>query len=299
MNGTTAHGPEPSPPREVVWLDGALADPAEASLHWSDHGITVGDGVFETVKLVGREPFALTRHLRRLATSAAGLGIEPPPEEVVRGAVDAVLSEWDGPFGRLRITLTGGPGPMGSSRGTSGPTLLVVAGPAVFDRSPTGAVVVPWPRNERGALAGLKTTSYAENVVALARAEAVGCSEALFANTIGRLCEGTGSNVVVGFGDRLVTPPLSSGCLAGITRALLLEAMETAGSPVAEEDVPLEELAAADEVLLLSSTRDVQPVERLVMLDGSERAIEAPGPLGALAAQVWEDAYGPGRPTDP
>lgn len=292
-------GADRTRPGEVVWIDGSLAAPAEAGLHWSDHGITVGDGVFETVKLVDGRPFALTRHLRRLATSAGGLGIETPAEDVLRRAVDDVLSAWSGPFGRLRITLTGGPGPMGSSRGSSGPTLLVVAGPAVLDRSPTGAAVVPWPRNERGALAGLKTTSYAENVVALARAEAAGCTEALFANTVGELCEGTGSNVVVGFGSRLVTPPLGSGCLAGITRALLLEAMAAAGSPVEEDVVPVGELAVADEVLLLSTTRDVQPVERLVLVDGGERRLVAPGPLGAHAARVWDDAYGPGRPIDP
>ena len=82
---------------------------------------------------------------------------------------------------------------------------------------------MPWVRNERSATAGLKTTSYAENVVALDRAHAEGGSEALFANTRGELCEGTGSNVVVVVDDELVTPPLSSGCLAGITRELLLE----------------------------------------------------------------------------
>ena len=84
-------------------------------------------------------------------------------------------------------------------------------------------VVVPWPRNERSAVAGLKTTSYAENVVALAHATERGAGEAIFANLAGNLCEGTGSNVFVGVDGRLVTPPLSSGCLAGITRELVLE----------------------------------------------------------------------------
>ena len=84
-------------------------------------------------------------------------------------------------------------------------------------------VTVPWPRNERGALAGLKTTSYAENVVALAEARRRGGTEAIFANLAGHLCEGTGSNVFYVVDGELRTPTLASGCLAGVTRALVLE----------------------------------------------------------------------------
>jgi len=283
----------------VVWsggvAGGSLADPATASLHWSDHGITVGDGVFETIKLVGGRPFALTRHLARLARSAAGLGLAPPVDEVLHDAVSAVAGAWGDAPGRLRLTLTGGPGPMGSSRGTEGPTLLVTAGPMTVDRSPTDVIVVPWTRNEHGALAGLKTTSYAENVVALARAEAAGASEALFANTAGMVCEGTGTNVFVGFGDRLVTPPLSSGCLAGVTRALVLESLAAAGAPAVEDDIPLAELAAADEAFLVSTGRDVQPIRRL---DGRDLPV-CPGPLTERAGRVWDESYGPGTPSDP
>ena len=83
--------------------------------------------------------------------------------------------------------------------------------------------MVPWVRNERSAVAGLKTTSYAENVVALAYAKERGAIEAVFANTRGELCEGTGSNVFVVRDGVVWTPPLDSGCLAGITRALAVE----------------------------------------------------------------------------
>lgn len=285
--------------RVVVWLDGGPVDAATASLHWSDHGITVGDGVFETVKLEGGAPFAIGRHLRRLADSARGLGLDLPPEGELTGAVDAVAAAWGPATGRLRITVTGGPGPMGSARGDAGPTLLVTAGPLDLDRSPTDVLVVPWTRNERGALAGLKTTSYADNVVALAAARRRGASEALFANTAGVLCEGTGSNVFVAFGDRLVTPPLSSGCLAGVTRALLLEALAAAGTPAEESDVPLGELAAADEVFLVSTTREVQPVRTVLWPDDAATELAAAGPVTVRCQTLWDAAYGPGTPTDP
>ena len=107
-------------------------------------------------------------------------------------------------------------------------------------------------------MAGIKTTSYAENVKALAYAKERGCTEAIFATTTGLLCEGTGSNVFVGIDGRLLTPPLSSGCLAGVTRDLVLEVTDAV-----EEDIPMAAFLAADEVFLTSTGRDVQPVHQV------------------------------------
>jgi branched-chain amino acid aminotransferase len=122
---------------------------------------------------------------------------------------------------------------------------------------------VPWTRNERSAIAGAKSTSYAENVVALAAAHRAGAHEALLPNTVGNLCEGTGSNVVVERDGELLTPPLSAGALAGITRELLLEWAKDDDLPLREADVPISELPLLDGLLLTSSTRDVQPVAEL------------------------------------
>jgi branched-chain amino acid aminotransferase len=278
----------PSDITPVVWIDGERRDPATAGLHWSDHGITVGDGVFETLKLTGGEPFALRRHLDRLTRSAEGLRLPLPPRDGIEAAVAEVAATWGGRLGRLRITVTAGRGPMGSPRGVEGPTLMVTAGELSLSREPTDVLVVPMTRNERGALAGLKTTSYAENVLALALAEEAGASEAIFANTRGELCEGTGANVVIGLAGELRTPPLDSGCLAGVTRALLLEAMAAAGGPIIEEALPLNRLREADEAFLLSTGREVQPIRAV---DG--RALtQAPGPLTGAAMAVWDAAYG-------
>jgi branched-chain amino acid aminotransferase len=112
----------------VVWLDGRLRDPADAQLHWSDHGITVGDGVFETIKLVDGEPFALRRHLERLSRSAAGLGLGAPDDRVLRGAVDEVCTAWGVRAGRLRITVTGGLGYVDTAFGVEAAVRQDVAG---------------------------------------------------------------------------------------------------------------------------------------------------------------------------
>lgn len=257
------------------WVNGELVEEAAAVLPVLDHGFTVGDGVFETVKAVDGVPFALQRHLRRLTASAAGLGLPAPDLDVVAKACAEVLGAAGLGAFRLRITYTGGTAPLGSDRTAAAPS-LVVAAAALYPWDPTAAVVVaPWTRNERSAVAGLKTTSYAENVVALAHAKARGATEALLADTQGRLCEGTGSNVFVVLDGRLLTPSLASGCLAGVTRALVLE-----WCGAEEADLPLEVLQKADEVFLTSSTRDVQGVHAV---DGRPLA-GAPGPVTSRCA---------------
>lgn len=265
----------------AVWMGGRAVRPDEATVSIFDHGLTVGDGVFETCKVVDGRPFALRRHLDRLERSARGLGLDVPlvRRRLVAAAVAEAIAAAGPEAGRLRITLTGGPAPLGSGRGEAPPTLIVAVAPATPWEPETTAVTVPWPRNERSAIAGIKSTSYAENVVALAEARKVGATEAILANTRGRLCEGTGTNVFVALGGRLLTPPLLSGCLAGITRELVLEAFPEAD----EDDLPMEALAEADEVLLTSSTRDVQPLRTIDgrPLPGTD------GPLWAAASAAF------------
>lgn len=265
---------------EQVWINGALVPAAEATVSVFDHGLTVGDGVFETLKVIDGAPFATRRHLERLRRSATGLGLEVPiTDDELRDGMASVLASHDLPLARVRVTVTGGTGPLGSERGEAGPTVVIAVGPLAEAAPSTAVRVVPWPRNERGAMAGIKTTSYAENVVALAHAKARGCTEALFATTTGFLCEGTGSNVFVAVDGRLLTPPVSSGCLAGVTRDLVLEVTDAE-----EEDLPMEVLHTADEVFLTSTARHVQPVHRV-----DDRELEVPGLLTKAAAAAFAE----------
>jgi branched-chain amino acid aminotransferase len=262
----------------VVWVDGVLADAGVARVSPFDHGLLTGDGVFESLRVTRGTPFAARRHLDRLARSAAGLRLPCPPPAVVLAAMREVVAENAVVEGRLRVTVTGGPAPLGSERGEVAPTVIVAAGPLPAWPAAADVAVSPWPRNERGALTGLKTVSYGENVVALAHARDRGAGEAVFANLAGNLCEGTGTNVFLGVGGRLLTPPLYAGCLAGVTRELVLELVD-----VIEEDVPVAALAAADEAFLTSSTRDVQPIRSV---DGAFLP-ECPGPLTSAAAAAF------------
>ncbi|RNL64160.1 4-amino-4-deoxychorismate lyase [Nocardioides marmoriginsengisoli] len=271
-----------------VWFNGSvLNDPAEAAIRVDDHGLTVGDGVFEAVKIVNGQPFALTRHLDRLTGSAAGLGLPAPDLDEIRTAIKAVTAGQDLALGRLRVTWTAGPAPMGSGRGGGPPSLVVVAAPMVPAEASTVAVRVPWVRNERSPVAGLKTTSYAENVVALAYARERGATEAIFGNTLGNVCEGTGSNLCYVIDGEARTPTLASGCLAGVTRALVLQ-----WCGVVEVDEPMSVLDDADELFLVSTTRDVQAIRRL-----DDRELPSPGPVTAAAMAAW--AAGEAQGIDP
>jgi branched-chain amino acid aminotransferase len=257
---------------------GSMRDAEDARVSVLDHSFTVGDGVFETLKVTAAGPFALTRHLRRLADSARAMGMPAPDDSVVRAAVAELLAADDlGGHGRLRITYTGGVGPLGSDRSGAAPTLVVAAAVAALWPPTTSIVTVPWTRNERSAIAGVKSTSYGENVVALQWAHDRGASEAVFGNGRGELCEGTGTNVFVVVEGSVLTPALASGCLAGITRELVVEWFGAT-----EVHLPLDVLESADEVFLTSSTRNVHPVTRC-----DDRQWAQPGPVSSALALAF------------
>ncbi|MGW4644593.1 aminotransferase class IV [Sphaerisporangium sp. NPDC004334] len=264
-----------------VWVNGELLDPAQASVSVFDHGLMVGDGVFETIKCMNGGSFALTRHLDRLKLSAERLGLPEPDLEAIADGVRACLAAappW--PLGRIRITYTSGNGPLGSDRGNQGTTAVVIVGAQAPFPESAAVTVVPWPRNERGALAGIKSTSYGDNAKALAYAKERGGQEAIFANLAGDLCEGTGSNIFIVRDGTLITPTIASGCLAGVTRALVLE-----WHGGEETDVPISALYEAEEAFLTSTTRDVQPIR---LVDDTVLPA-APGPITAKAMRVFAE----------
>jgi branched-chain amino acid aminotransferase len=270
----------------LLWLDGRLVSENEAHVSPFDHGLLVGDGVFETLRVYDGVPFAWTRHHERLVRSAAGLGLSAPGSRELRAAVDEVLAANGLADGRVRLTVTGGPSPLGSERGSGRPTVIVVSAPATRWPPTVDVVIVPWSRNEHGAVAGLKTTSYAENVRALAYAREQDAGEAIFLNTRGELCEATGSNLFVIRDGVVLTPPADAGCLLGVTRALVLELCADHGIPAEEAALGPSALGDADEAFLTSSTREVQSIARV---DG--RALPtAPGPtsdkLGGLLTEL-------------
>lgn len=271
----------------VVWAGGRLRDPREPVVAGTDPGYATGLGLFETCAVVAGRAFALTRHLDRLASSSAALGLPPVDDAEVRAAVAAVLAACGPEVGRLRVTVTPGPPVVESGDPDAGPVLVVTASAAPV-RGRAHVVRSPWVRNERSPLAGHKSTSYAADVLALAAATRAGGDEALLANTRGALCEGATSNVLVERGGELLTPALSSGCLPGVTRALALEWAAESGLPVreaAEDELPWSVVedarAGAAGLGLAGSLRGVVGVEAV---EGTPTAV---GPVTAALARLF------------
>jgi len=268
----------------VVWVGDGLVDASSARVSVFDHGFLAGDGIFESLAVHRGKPFALESHLARLARSAEGIGLMGVDTELVRQALMAVVEANQLSEAAVRITVTAGEGPLSSPRGESTPLIVVAHTQFLAPKDAARVAIAPWPRNERGVLAGLKSTSYAENVVSSAWAKKRGADEAVFLNTVGNLCEGTGSNVFVVIRGEITTPPLSSGCLAGVIRELVISRHS-----VREEDIPGSllrmtegEEGGIEEAFLTSSLRYVQPIRSI---DGWE----LPKCPGQLTEQVRKD----------
>jgi branched-chain amino acid aminotransferase len=263
-----------------LWLNGALVEEEQACISPADKGFLLGDGVFETLRSYSGRPFALREHLERLAAGARILGIAVPPlDQLERGARE-LLAASGLADARLRITVTSGSGPPGLVRGAGPGTVLMTASALRTWPATAAAIVAPWAHDESSPLAGVKTTSRAESIVALVHARTHDADEALFLNRAGNLCEATTANVFAVRNGRVETPPLSAGCLQGITREHVLRLCGELGIEALEVDLAEEVLRAADELFLTSSTREIQP---LVQLDGK---LVSDGRLGRVTLRL-------------
>ena len=261
----------------IVWLNGRLLRASEARISPFDRGFLVGDGVFETLACRGGRVIAARRHWERLRASCETMDLAAPKEEVFREALEVVARASELTDARLRVTLTRGEMGEGTMLATA---TALTAWPAL-EKIRT----VPWARNEHDALAGVKSTSYSGNARALAFAKAHDGGEAVFANTRGELCEGAGSNVFLVSDGVILTPPLSSGCLAGVTRALVIELCQQHGITLREHPLPMSALGGCDEIFITSSIRDVQAVGQT-----DDRVLPpAPDPVTRRLASLLRD----------
>lgn len=269
-----------------VWLNGALADSEAACVSPADHGLLVGDGVFETLRCYAGVPFALEDHLGRLEAGAKALALTPPPRRSLQEATRAVIEANGLADARMRITLTSGAGPPGLLRGDTQPTLLVSAQPLTAWPPTATAAVSRWSRDQDSPLTGVKTISLVESVMALTEARAAGAAEGIVLNRRGNLCEATTANVFVVRAGRVATPSVACGCLAGITRDRVLGLCAALGLGGDETEIPAAALREADEIFLTSSTREVQP---LVELDRAPVGTGEPGQTTRRLAQAYRE----------
>jgi len=258
-----------------VWLDGAAVRGDQARVPVLDRGFLYGDSVYEVTRTFAGVPHQLAAHLDRLQRSAAGLEMRLPTREQIEAAVaDVCLAARRRPGAGaggaipdelyLRIVVTRGAGELGLDPALAdAPRLVVIARPV---RPPPaeayrdGVAVVLSQRMR--ARPSLKTGNYLESVLAVREARRAGAHEALLCDSVGRITEGSSSNVFLARGGRLHTPPISAGLLPGITREIVIRLARQAGIAVDEAPVWPADLGRAEEMFLSSSIRGVLPVTR-------------------------------------
>jgi len=280
-----------------VILNGQLVPREQAVVSVFDYGFLYGCGLFETVRAYRGRPFRLSAHLRRLRRSAEELGWSlAVEEETVSRWVEEVLTANRLTTGdaRVRLTVTPGAGPPLAdwSCGEGPPTWVVMAAPlpADFDeRLARGwrALIYPRARGQQAATAGVKSLSYLENVLARQWARSRGADEALFINSVGRLTEGTVSNLFVVRDGRVVTPPLSEGLLPGVTRAEVLEIAPREGVAIEERPLTPPDLQTCEEAFLTNAVVGLVP---LVQVEG--RTLPVGEVTQKLRAAYREDVCG-------
>ncbi len=233
-------------PMRVSWLDGMLT--ASPIVSATNRGLLTGMGIFETLKVSDSRPEFIDRHVNRLAEASRRIGLPTNNSNVICNAVAEVISANSDIAGsaRLRVTVT--------AQGDSNSILISMSELAPWPET-TSCIVAPWIRNERSPLSGIKSTSYAENVLALNWAQDLGYSEALFVNSVGKLAEGATTNIFIVKDGVVMTPSAASGLLPGVIREVILEA-----GLATESDLTSRDLESADEIFLTSSTRGVHPV---------------------------------------
>jgi branched-chain amino acid aminotransferase len=251
----------------AIWINGKRWPSGDVHVSAFDRGLTLADGVFETMRAYGGNVFRLDQHLQRLehALNTLGMPSQPTAREWV---LDAVGSADAGDAG-VRLTVTRGPAPGGVAPPTDArPTVIVSVGPvpafppSIYEHGLV-AHVASGRRNEHAMTAGLKTLAYTDAVLAVIEARRNGADDALFLDTAGHCSEASSSNLFVWTGDLLLTPPLSCAALPGITRAVVMELARRLDVRVEECMFGLDVLLEAEEAFLTSSLRGLAPLVRV------------------------------------
>ncbi|HKQ58135.1 MAG TPA: aminotransferase class IV [Candidatus Eisenbacteria bacterium] len=257
----------PPIPTRAVWIDGRICRGEEARLSLFDRGARDGEGLFETLRVYGGRPFAWPRHMERLVLSAAVLGFPVPASPVtLRGALGELLAAEGLSDAVARITVTRGiPGGRPTRTGAWVEVEPLAGRLWSGTRSGSASVVVSKRPFEPGPLGAHKTTSRLAYHLAREEARVARVDEALLVRPSGEVLEGTVSNLFALRGGEALTPPLASGILPGVTRALVLGLGDTVRVPMREQPLTLADLESAEELWL---TNSVQEIVRVGTVEG-------------------------------
>ena len=266
----------------IVWLDGELTQFDEARIDPRDRAFTLGDALFETIRIKDGRPLRTRRHFDRLDSGLDLLGFPARADRAeISRAIGALLAANPGLPGDALVRLT-----MSRGRALRGlppppdpnPTLFMAAGPYVPPVPLKAIVATVTRRNEHSPLSRVKTTNCLDGILSRIEADRRGADEAILLNGAGRVAEASMANVFAVIDGTVATPPVEDGALPGVIRADLIERMGVVERPLWPAD-----LARASEIFV-SSALGIRPI---VALDG--QAVER-GPAALRAAEIVEDA---------
>jgi branched-chain amino acid aminotransferase len=282
----------------TINVNGKISDAEHAVVPVLDHGFLYGEGVYETLRTYNQQPFLIDRHLRRLRTSASMIALSVPLTDAqfaeridettreARRAAGSAPPEW-----YVRILLTRGVGELTyDPAACPSPSVIIITKPQIdppieaFDKG-VRVTLAATIRNHPDSVSPLiKSNNLLNNALAMQEAVRRGAFEAIMRNYRGELAECTTANVFVVKDGTALTPPLSSGLLAGITREFLFEIGRDEGVPVLEGVLRDQHLYDADEAFLTSTTRELLPI---VQVDGRPIGSGKPGPITKQLLQAF------------
>ena len=276
-----------------ISINGVVYSEDEARVSVFDRGFLYGDSAFEVLRTYDGEPFKEFPHLERLARSCDRLLIQMPvPLDQLAAEIRETLQVAGNPESYIRVIITRGVGPLGYDPTTARePTRVVICAPFApqpaelyADGVPVYCLRASRPVDDRRT-AGTKASNYLTSLLAVHESRQKGGYEAVLLGPSGEILEGATSNIFVANAGRFRTPPLSSGILAGITRATVMEVAALEQIDVREETIFPEDLYRADEVFLTSTLREMIPIVRV---DGVPVSEGKPGPLTKRLYDAFE-----------
>jgi branched-chain amino acid aminotransferase len=276
----------------LVYIDGKFYPKSEAKVSVYDHGLLYGDGVFEGIRAYNGIVFKLKEHIDRLYRSAHPIFLKIPLTKAeLTEAVLETLKKNNLKDAYIRLVVTRGVGDLGlDPRKCPKATVIIITEPTLVLHSPEKlekgiSTVITWVRRNSvdAATHELKSLNYLNSILGKIEANNSGVDEAICLDKTGFVCEGVGENIFIVRDGKLLTPPLSSGALDGITRAFVINLAEKMGIEVIEKNITPNELFTADEAFFTGTAAEVAPIH-----DVNGRVIGA-GKQGPVTKRIMQE----------
>lgn len=278
----------------LVYIDGNFYPKSEAKVSVYDHGLLYGDGVFEGIRAYEGVVFKLDEHLDRLYRSANTIMLQIPlTKDEVKKAVLDTLKKNNLETAYIRLVVTRGIGDLGlDPRKCSKSTVIIITEPLIRlhseDRKKNGiTAMISWVKRDPvdATTHEIKSLNYLNSILAKIEANIAGVDEAICLDKSGFVCEGVAENIFMVRNGEIVTPPICTGALPGITRGVVMKLAKKLDYSMVERNITPNELFNADEVFFTGTAAEIIPVR------GINKRVIGNGKPGPITQRLMEEFY--------